>query len=239
VTQTPLTALDEIVDALRRGRLEVVDAGPVEYFDTIPHDRLMKLVAATHERWERVAPHPPMARHACGREESNGKKTRPAQSARRAQGGVISPLLANLYLNALDWAVNTTRKSGASPCWCATRMTLSSCAPPDKARPCANASDAGWPLAASNSTRKDRLVDSRNGFDFLGFRVRWQPSRVSGKMVCPCGSQARAASNGCAKPCEAKLNHWTQGQRIPDVMAGLTGCARVEPATSITGTAAG
>src|SRR5437763_15837 len=28
------------------------------------------------------------------------------------QGGVISPLLANLYLNALDWAVNDPAQSG-------------------------------------------------------------------------------------------------------------------------------
>ena len=38
-------ALDEIVNALRSGRLEVVDADLSKYFDTIPHDRLMKLVA--------------------------------------------------------------------------------------------------------------------------------------------------------------------------------------------------
>src|SRR5512138_3795565 len=34
-------ALDEIVNALRSGRLEVVDADLSKYFDTIPHDRLM------------------------------------------------------------------------------------------------------------------------------------------------------------------------------------------------------
>ena len=28
------------------------------------------------------------------------------------QGGVISPLLANLYLNALDWAVNDPKQRG-------------------------------------------------------------------------------------------------------------------------------
>jgi RNA-directed DNA polymerase len=38
-------ALDEIVTALRNGRLEVVDADLSKCFDTIPHERLLKLVA--------------------------------------------------------------------------------------------------------------------------------------------------------------------------------------------------
>jgi hypothetical protein len=38
-------ALDAIVQALRSGRLEVVDADVSKYFDCIPHGRLMRLIA--------------------------------------------------------------------------------------------------------------------------------------------------------------------------------------------------
>jgi RNA-directed DNA polymerase len=38
-------AIEAIVEALRRGKLEVVDADLSKYFDTIPHDRLVKLIA--------------------------------------------------------------------------------------------------------------------------------------------------------------------------------------------------
>ena len=38
-------ALDAIIQALRQGKREVVDADLSKYFDTIPHDRLLKLVA--------------------------------------------------------------------------------------------------------------------------------------------------------------------------------------------------
>src|SRR3974377_1225490 len=38
-------ALEAIIQALRQGKLEVVDADWSKYFDTIPHQRLMKLAA--------------------------------------------------------------------------------------------------------------------------------------------------------------------------------------------------
>src|SRR5439155_1197862 len=101
-----LTRRDLLEHALRlvvrNGRLEVVDADLSKYFDTIPHDRLMKLVARRTSdgsllhlirQWLDA----PVA-------EENGNVLPNRQGV--PQGGVISPLLANLYLNALDWAVN-------------------------------------------------------------------------------------------------------------------------------------
>jgi group II intron reverse transcriptase/maturase len=104
-------ALDQITKALQSGRLEVVDADLSKYFDTIPHERLMKLVAKRAsdgsllhliKGWLDA----PVV------EESQGKKHVAANRRGVPQGGVISPLLANLYLNALDWAVNDPQERG-------------------------------------------------------------------------------------------------------------------------------
>jgi RNA-directed DNA polymerase len=92
-------ALRRVDGLLKEGHLHVVDVDIKGYFDTIAHQRLMELVK------ERVAD---------GRvlglieaflkqgvlEEVTGLKEAKAGTP---QGGVISPLLANVYLNPLDW----------------------------------------------------------------------------------------------------------------------------------------
>ena len=95
-------------DALRRvdglltaGHDWVVDADLKRYFDTIPHERLLALVK------ERVADGRVLALvesflRAGVMEESKGWQ--PSERG-TPQGGVISPLLANVYLNPLDHAM--------------------------------------------------------------------------------------------------------------------------------------
>jgi RNA-directed DNA polymerase len=87
---------------LKSGRCEVYDADLKGYFDTIPHDKLLKVVATRVSdrsvlrlirRWLRV----PVQETAGG----DAGKLR-ASSAGTPQGGVISPLLANAYLHWLD-----------------------------------------------------------------------------------------------------------------------------------------
>jgi RNA-directed DNA polymerase len=87
------------VDTLLKGGLDwVVDADLKSYFDTIPHERLLALVK------ERVADGRVVALvesflRAGVLEEGQGWQ--PTERG-TPQGGVISPLLSNLYLNALD-----------------------------------------------------------------------------------------------------------------------------------------
>jgi len=83
---------------LKAGHDWVVDADLKSYFDTIPHDRLLALVK------ERVADGRVLALvesflRAGVLEEAKGWQPTPRGTP---QGGVISPLLANLYLNPLD-----------------------------------------------------------------------------------------------------------------------------------------
>jgi hypothetical protein len=67
---------------------------------------------------------------------------------------------------------------------------------------------------------KTRVADSRDGFNFLGFTVRWQRSRRSGNGYAHVEASARSAQH-LREVVRSKLNHWTLGQRIPEVMAGL------------------
>lgn len=93
-------ALDAIHEALSQGMCWVLDADVTACFDSIPHERLMKTVA------ERVVDSSMLALvkmflEAAVVDERDGG--RPRKNAKGTpQGGVISPLLANIYLNLLD-----------------------------------------------------------------------------------------------------------------------------------------
>ena len=100
--RSPKDALRQIESNLRAGYTAVYDADLQAYFDTIPHDRLMKAV----ER--RVADRSVLSliRMWLGapvedRDES-GRRTVSRSKQGTPQGGVISPLLANLYLHWFD-----------------------------------------------------------------------------------------------------------------------------------------
>lgn len=98
-------AVREIGKNLKAGNQEVYDADLSKYFDTIPHDKL--LVALK----ERVAD--PRVLHLINLwlktpiVEEDGKYSG-GRSAKTGtpQGGVISPLLSNIYLNLLDRIIN-------------------------------------------------------------------------------------------------------------------------------------
>jgi len=97
-------ALDQVQAALKAGRCEVYDADLASYFDTIDHARLMQQL----ER--RIADHSVLRlirlwlRCPVVEEDDDGRRrtTHPRQGT--PQGGVISPLLANVYLHDFDRA---------------------------------------------------------------------------------------------------------------------------------------
>jgi len=91
-------ALRRVDALLQTGHVHVVDADLKSYFDTIPHARLMTLLR------QRVADGRVLAlveSYLCAGvlEEARGWQ---ASQRGTPQGGVISPLLANLYLDPLD-----------------------------------------------------------------------------------------------------------------------------------------
>jgi RNA-directed DNA polymerase len=95
-------AMDQIRKNLQRGRQEVYDADLSSYFDTIPHGKLMerverriadRSVLKLIRMWLRC----PVVEEG---DNGNGKKSRKGTP----QGGVISPLLANIFLHEMDRA---------------------------------------------------------------------------------------------------------------------------------------
>jgi RNA-directed DNA polymerase len=97
-------ALDHVQAALTAGRREVYDADLASYFDTIDHRRLLqqlerRLADRSVLRLIRLWLRCPVVE-----EDDQGRRTttRPRQGT--PQGGVISPLLANVYLHDFDRA---------------------------------------------------------------------------------------------------------------------------------------
>ncbi len=103
-------AIDAIKDAIHKDKTQVYDADLKGYFDTIPHDKLMKAVERriadqqvlklirkwlTAPIWEEGKPMNP-----------NDRGT--------PQGGVISPLLANIYLHWFDKVFHGTQGPGTT-----------------------------------------------------------------------------------------------------------------------------
>lgn len=100
--RTALEAVQEVHRALCAGHTEVIDGDVSQYFDTIPHADLMKSLARRIsdrkmlrllKRWLKA----PVAERTPG----GGWRFSGGKRATRGtpQGGVISPLLANIYMN--------------------------------------------------------------------------------------------------------------------------------------------
>jgi RNA-directed DNA polymerase len=100
--RSALDAIRTVHELLCKGYTDIVDADLTKYFDTIPHSELMQCVARRIvdrnmlwliKLWLKV---PVEDRDKDGRGRmSGGRKSKKGTP----QGGVISPLLANLYMN--------------------------------------------------------------------------------------------------------------------------------------------
>jgi RNA-directed DNA polymerase len=93
-------AIREVLKLLNWGCTEVYDVDLSKYFDTVDHEKLMKLIAVRVVD-SRIL-HIIKAWLSCGYVEDGQHRT-PKQGT--PQGGVISPLLANIYLNPMDKAL--------------------------------------------------------------------------------------------------------------------------------------
>jgi len=97
-------ALDQIRDTLKGGRRTVYDADLASYFDTIDHERLMRqlerrMADRSVLRLLRLWLRCPVLE-----DDGHGGTRRTIPTRGTPQGGVISPLLANIYLHDFDRA---------------------------------------------------------------------------------------------------------------------------------------
>lgn len=181
-------AIDDVAGALVTGHHHVIDADLSQYFDTIPHAKLLAVVA------ERVSDGGVLAlirqwlKASVIEEDDNGRRRGAGggQDNRRGtpQGGVISPLLANLYLHLLDriWSRHDLAHAhGARLVRYADDLVIL-CRGPVEA-PMRILRQVLGRLDLQLNEHKTHVVDARTGaFDFLGFRIVQRRSRRSGRL---------------------------------------------------------
>ncbi|MGO9951081.1 MAG: group II intron reverse transcriptase/maturase, partial [Dissulfurispiraceae bacterium] len=95
-------AVADVQKHLLKGKTDVIDADISKYFDTIPHDRLMQLVAKRIVDKHILKLIKMWLEAPIVEEREDGKSEYKDNDKGTPQGGVISPLLANIYLNVLD-----------------------------------------------------------------------------------------------------------------------------------------
>jgi group II intron reverse transcriptase/maturase len=97
-------AIREVYKYLNWGCTDIYDVDLMQYFDTVDHSKLMKLVA--RRIVDSQVLHVIKQWLSCGYvEEGQHRQTKRGTP----QGGVISPLLANIYLNPVDQAFERRR----------------------------------------------------------------------------------------------------------------------------------
>ena len=168
-------AMDIVRGALLSGKTEVIDADLASYFDKIPHRQLMQLVAQRVsdgsilrliKAWLRA----PIIEE----DRKTGRRKVMSNTCGAPQGGVISPGLANLYLNALDHEMNDTCELHPTMVRYADDLVI--LAKPGNGSALL-AALRGWleTRELKLNEEKTRLVDSRKEpFCFLGFAVSWR-----------------------------------------------------------------
>jgi len=172
-------ALRRVDELLKAGYVHVVDADLKSYFDTIPKDRLLALVAS------KVADGRILKLVEAFLGQSVLEDTRewvPEQGT--PQGAVISPLLSNIYLDPLDHLM--TGRGFEMVRYADDFVGL--CRSPQEAAE-ALAVVRDWTEKASLilHPEKTRLVDARiEGFDFLGYHFergrRWPRKKSMDKL---------------------------------------------------------
>lgn len=157
-------ALRRVDALLRAGKRWVVDADLKSYFDTIPHEKLMAMVE------EQIADGGVLTliRSFLKQGVMEGLRHFEAGESGTPQGAVMSPLLANIYLNPLDHLM--AGKGYEMVRYADDFVVL--CEDRERAEE-ALATIQQWVEQAGLTLHpeKTRIVDasSRGGFDFLGY----------------------------------------------------------------------
>ncbi len=178
-------AVGAIREALSQGHPYVLDADLKQYFDTLAHDKLLILVARRISdrhilNWIKQWLRAPVVE-----EDEEGRRRTKKSKSGTPQGGVISPLLANIYLHLFD------------------RVFLSYCRATGLAAHLIRYADdfvilmrggvkeALWKvkqvlgrMELKLNEEKSRVVDAREGsFNFLGFTFNRKRSFKTGKVI--------------------------------------------------------
>lgn len=184
-------AIKEVRKYINFGCEQVIEVDLKSFFDNIPQDKLMDLVA------RRVSD--PRVLKIIKAWLTAGVVTEAGITRSvigTPQGGVISPLLANIFLNVLDteWRKREYdhRKCDAHLVRYADDMVIAC-----KWRPefyFARLQEILTSLGVEINTEKTRVVHASEGFDFLGIHFKLAPS-YAGKMNCYYWPSHKSVSN--------------------------------------------
>src|SRR5208283_3302055 len=177
-------AVEDVKNHLFKGKTDVIDADISKYFDTIPHDRLMQLVAKRIVDKQILKLIKMWLRAPIVEEREDDKKEYKGNDKGTPQGGVISPLLANIYLNVLDtlWVVKRVQERlGARLVRYADDCVILCRGNTD--RILNGVRRVFDNLHLELNEEKTRVVDARHeSFNFLGFSIGMKRGRKTGKI---------------------------------------------------------
>jgi RNA-directed DNA polymerase len=179
-------ALGQVVANVREGKGAAYDADLSSYFDTIPHDKLMACVE------KRIADRSVLAlirlwlnADVEERDDHGGPPRRTQPTAGTPQGGVISPLLANLYLH---WFDKLFHREDGPRWWANARMVryaddfvIQAKYISDRLRTWVETTVEGrFGLTINRTKTSVRQVtpDRSDGLDFLGYRIWHAPGHL-------------------------------------------------------------
>jgi len=209
-------AIAEIQKAVQQGYVEIIDADLSKYFDTIPHRELMKAVARRISDGSVLRLIKSWLRAPVAEEDKDGTRRVLPNRCGTPQGGVISPLLANLYLNPLDHGVNDKTSGQAQMIRYADDFVIA----------CAVGHGGGliarlkqWLQARGLTLNevKTRIVNIRQeGINFLGFNLTWRKS-FAGRGYLHVQPSQKSRRN-LREKIGGILNHWTHGRSIKEVV---------------------
>jgi group II intron reverse transcriptase/maturase len=176
-------AMDDISEHLWMGKFQVIDADISQYFDTISHEKLLELVARRIVDKNILKLIRMWLKAPVVEEGEDGKKRYLGNGKGTPQGGVISPLLANIYLNVLDkvWKAKKVQEKlearlirYADDCVVLCKGNTE--------RLLKGIQNVLGHLELSLNAEKTRVLDSRQeGFNFLGFTIEVRKSRRTGR----------------------------------------------------------
>jgi RNA-directed DNA polymerase len=171
-------AITQVKEKLTEGMHEVYDADLSKYFDTIPHEQLMVTLGQRIadprvlwliKQWLKTPVIEPDGTYSGGKRQTKGTP----------QGGVISPLLANIYMNLIDKIVGDPKgyyaEAGIRMIRYADDFILMGRHIEQEA--ILRLHHYLQRMGLTINAEKSKQVDARReSFDFLGFTIRYDRS---------------------------------------------------------------